>query len=319
VIDAVSLYEGLDARYVNVTGDLMTGDLQITDGKVLKWSDIEIQRVVAKVLGLGKGQGFRLRALDADAVNTDRSSPFLDFFAQTWDGVSVNVPVRLRGRSSIGEGSLQALIEITELFRWRMSELVTPSSIKPSYNRVQDLGEALIAMWRTAFLQHVDFDDRTTDPTLSSGLMWFRSDLGVLRYSPDGSTTRDLTYGPPPAPPEYRFTVQGGNSISINTWGNLGFMDYVGDSMVTRVRVPSGKTFELWALGQGDCAYPASSNIRVYNETTGTVVRELGLGVAFAEYTTAYTASGPCVVKLQGFQSGGTYDLVGGYMVFRID
>jgi len=38
----------------------------------------------------------------------------------------------------------------------------------------------------------IDFNDRTTDPTLSAGVTWFRSDEELLKFSPDGATTQQI-------------------------------------------------------------------------------------------------------------------------------
>lgn len=38
----------------------------------------------------------------------------------------------------------------------------------------------------------LDFDDRTTDPTLESGLVWHRSDEQLVKFSPDGTNTQQL-------------------------------------------------------------------------------------------------------------------------------
>ena len=45
---------------------------------------------------------------------------------------------------------------------------------------------------------YVTFASRTADPTLKAGRLWFRSDLGRLRYSPDGETAKGLAYIPVP-------------------------------------------------------------------------------------------------------------------------
>jgi len=39
---------------------------------------------------------------------------------------------------------------------------------------------------------YIDFSPLTADPTLSAGRVWFRSDLGRLIYSPDGTSTIQL-------------------------------------------------------------------------------------------------------------------------------
>ncbi|MEM0460118.1 MAG: hypothetical protein QXZ31_09655 [Thermofilaceae archaeon] len=49
---------------------------------------------------------------------------------------------------------------------------------------------------KTARAEHLTFLSLTTDPPLVPGRMWFRSDLGQLRWTPDGGTT--LVIDPPP-------------------------------------------------------------------------------------------------------------------------
>jgi len=40
---------------------------------------------------------------------------------------------------------------------------------------------------------YIEFSGLTADPALAPGRIWFRSDLNKLRWSPDGSTVKDLT------------------------------------------------------------------------------------------------------------------------------
>jgi len=61
---------------------------------------------------------------------------------------------------------------------------------------------------------YIDFSGLTSDPSLVAGRMWFRSDLGKLRYSPDGSTVKDV-----PAPAELVNVAQG-KSISVSIRGS---------------------------------------------------------------------------------------------------
>jgi len=42
--------------------------------------------------------------------------------------------------------------------------------------------------------EYIDLESLTTDPTLVIGRVWFRSDLGRIKYSPDGTTTIELPY-----------------------------------------------------------------------------------------------------------------------------
>jgi len=55
----------------------------------------------------------------------------------------------------------------------------------------------------------IDFVDRTSDPTLTPGKIWFRRDLGLFHFSPDGTTveklglvTHDKTYHVSPTLPD---------------------------------------------------------------------------------------------------------------------
>jgi hypothetical protein len=41
----------------------------------------------------------------------------------------------------------------------------------------------------------ITLEKLTSDPSLAAGKLWFRSDLGLLSYSPDGSTVRRIPYG----------------------------------------------------------------------------------------------------------------------------
>lgn len=101
-------------------------------------------------------------------------------------------------------------------------------------------------------------------------------------------------------------------------WGYLGYRaptDAFGISI--RVKVASGKKFKLWALGQGLCDVPIGSNIRVIKDETQEVIKELGLGIAYDEYSTPIEVDGPCNIDLQGFNNLALY-IVSGFMVFSI-
>mgnify|MGYP000218034779 CR=1 FL=1 len=39
---------------------------------------------------------------------------------------------------------------------------------------------------------YIDFPGLTSDPSLVAGRVWFRSDLGKMRFSPDGSTVKEF-------------------------------------------------------------------------------------------------------------------------------
>jgi len=116
-----------------------------------------------------------------------------------------------------------------------------------------------------------------------------------------------------------RATLQGGGIVDPKSWVDFGFMDYLGASCFSKAHVPAGKKFKLWALGLGDGA-TANLDIRAYDATRGQPIHALGLGVYFASYLTPYTADGPCVVNLQGYNNlavGAAY--FAGLMVFSIE
>ena len=57
-----------------------------------------------------------------------------------------------------------------------------PVRINGSYSRVSNLS-----------VDKVTLDSLSADPTLTAGLLWFRSDLGRLRFSPDGTEVQELS------------------------------------------------------------------------------------------------------------------------------
>jgi len=111
----------------------------------------------------------------------------------------------------------------------------------------------------------------------------------------------------------------GSNDVT-SVWDLLGVSSFSGIPVASLIKVPSGKTFKLWALGQGACAHPWSSNIMAYDENAGQPVHELGLGVEYDFYPTPYTVVGFAIVSLQGCQTGSpSAQTVSGYMVFSIE
>jgi hypothetical protein len=116
-----------------------------------------------------------------------------------------------------------------------------------------------------------------------------------------------------------RSTLFGGVKSPKDVWSYLGYRDPTGVFGISiRVKVASGKTFKLWALGQGLCDSPVNSNIRVIKDETQEVIKELGLGVAYDEYSTPIEVDGPCSIDLQGFNNLGLF-IVSGFMMFSIE
>jgi hypothetical protein len=48
--------------------------------------------------------------------------------------------------------------------------------------------------WKRVYTVDTSLASLTADPTLASGLLWFRSDLGRLRFSPDGSAVKEFVH-----------------------------------------------------------------------------------------------------------------------------
>ncbi len=57
------------------------------------------------------------------------------------------------------------------------------------------IADGAIATAKLAALDYATFSGLTADPALAAGRVWFRSDLGLLSYSPDGTTVRRIPYG----------------------------------------------------------------------------------------------------------------------------
>jgi len=116
----------LDDRYVNTSGDTMTGDLTIE-------KDSGLSQLTLKVLGTVTG---------------------------------VDYPKLLMRRGNVERG-----LVLDEYNRFVFQDTVNSP-------RIETLETKFIA--------------RTTDPSLTSGLLWFRSDLGRLRFSPDGTEIQEF-------------------------------------------------------------------------------------------------------------------------------
>jgi len=59
-------------------------------------------------------------------------------------------------------------------------------------------GEVSLGMsfnrWKNIYTNLLNLKSYTSDPSLEAGLLWFRSDLGRLRFSPDGSAIKEFVH-----------------------------------------------------------------------------------------------------------------------------
>jgi len=83
---------------------------------------------------------------------------------------------------------------------WNLPHVIEDFTIKGRHIDNKEIGkdhiiDHVIDSDLLAEINYIDFISRTTDPTLKAGLLWFRSDLGVFRYSPDGVTAKTLAVG----------------------------------------------------------------------------------------------------------------------------
>ncbi|MEM2475344.1 MAG: hypothetical protein QW407_05410 [Thermofilaceae archaeon] len=62
-------------------------------------------------------------------------------------------------------------------------------------NGVIDHADGSVTTAKLATLDHATLAPRTSNPALVAGRIWYRSDLGLLSYSPDGTTVRMIPYG----------------------------------------------------------------------------------------------------------------------------
>ena len=72
------------------------------------------------------------------------------------------------------------------LLRWLFKDLVVEfDRVKARVIQVGDRTVILTGEW-------IVLAALTADPALAAGRMWFRSDLGKIRFSPDGTTVKTL-------------------------------------------------------------------------------------------------------------------------------
>jgi len=65
---------------------------------------------------------------------------------------------------------------------------VTTAKIADSAVTTAKVADSAITATKLASLDYITLKGLTADPALAAGRIWFRSDLGQLRYTPDGST-----------------------------------------------------------------------------------------------------------------------------------
>jgi hypothetical protein len=115
------------------------------------------------------------------------------------------------------------------------------TNILPALDNAYDLGSSNYR-WRSAYLSgtltvptanvsSLQVDGMTADPSLAAGKIWFRSDLKQIRWSPDGSTVKqvypadwgDITNKPATYPPSPHTHSRGDitDFWSSPFWGNI--------------------------------------------------------------------------------------------------
>ena len=72
---------------------------------------------------------------------------------------------------------------------------VTTAKIADLAVTTAKIADGAVTAAKLATLGYATFSSLTADPALAAGRVWFRSDLGLLSYSPDGSTVRRIPYG----------------------------------------------------------------------------------------------------------------------------
>jgi len=79
-------------------------------------------------------------------------------------------------------------MKLKNLKLWAVQKFLEAVGIKELRVKKLKVGEKTI----TVTGSFIDFAALTADPTLAAGRMFFRSDLGKLRYSPDGVKVVDV-------------------------------------------------------------------------------------------------------------------------------
>jgi len=109
--------------------------------------------------------------------------------------------------------------------------------------------------------EYIDLEVLTADPTLVAGRLWFR-DVGALKYSPDGSTTKTI-----PAQMTYEkvieTTILAGSSLTITSEGLHSYarsvalkVQYYHSGQLAWYTVPSGRDMFI---------SDTSGQVRLYN------------------------------------------------------
>jgi hypothetical protein len=75
------------------------------------------------------------------------------------------------------------------------SASVTTTKIADGAVTTAKIADGAVTAAKLATLDYATLSGLTADPSLAAGRVWFRSDLGLLSYSPDGSTVRRVPYG----------------------------------------------------------------------------------------------------------------------------
>jgi len=103
-------------------------------------------------------------------------------------------------------------------------------------NRIKTTGQ------NTAYLDLIKLDPRTSNPSLSEGLLWFRSDLDNIYLSPDGSQALQILKDGDPVQLEdgdYPGALVG---ISSNATGRAAYLDNLNNTNLRNIPDLSGLT-----------------------------------------------------------------------------
>lgn len=101
----------------------------------------------------------------------------------------------------------------------------------------------------------------------------------------------------------------------------LWFSEYNSGSIAAvEVKVPAGKTFNLWAMGLMDCGFPDCARLVCFNESTGENLQATTYGVFYEEYYPPKSVSGQVIMRLKGGNNHPSeYNKISGFMVLSIE
>jgi len=180
---------------VNKAGDIMQGDLVIS--KTNPTFNLVQDGVTRLVVGYKKNYGIGIFGFNSRGgwvfdLRTDL--PYLHISGLLYLNASMGPPIIVYG------------------------------SVAPFPDAALDLGHSY-SRWKNIYTNLLNLKSYTSDPSLEAGLLWFRSDLGRLRFSPDGSAIKEFVHRDGDAMTG-SLTISG--DIMPSAWGayNLGSTSY---------------------------------------------------------------------------------------------